>query len=149
LKDSLEQERSKLAGLKAELAEERAEMRSLREKFAAGETGSGALKQQLHSEEQRVAELMERKAEDEGANQRLKNDIDSLKQEVKTANERQATLKEHLDRRGEKAKHLSERLFHHHDRIIRMLEQFGYSLSRQDDVLVIQRASKVNAGQPI
>ena len=133
LRENLEHERSKISALRAELATERAEMHSLREKFAAGETGSDALRQQLKSEEQKVAELMDRKAEDEGALQRLKHEIEDLQREARTAADKQEKLRRHFDKRGERAKQLSERLFHHHDRTIRMLEQFGYSVSRQDD----------------
>ncbi|KAK5260769.1 oligomeric, coiled-coil, peripheral membrane protein [Exophiala xenobiotica] len=128
LGEDLRQERSKVSALRSELTGERAEMDNLREKFAAGETGSDALKQQLKSEEEKVAELMDRKTDDENAIQ-----------------QRQEKLKKHFDKRGEVAKQLSERLFHYHDRIVRMLEQIGYSVSRQDDGLLIQRASKVNA----
>lgn len=148
-RENLDQERSKISALRSELATERAEMHSLREKFAAGETGSDALRQQLQSEEQKVADLMESKAGDESSIQKLKYEVENLTQDLSTLNERQDRLKKHLDKRGEKAKQLSERLFHHHDRIIRMLEQFGYSVSRQDDTLVIQRASKVNASSAI
>ncbi|KAL2436265.1 Autophagy-related protein 11 [Exophiala dermatitidis] len=145
LRESLDQERSKMSGLRTELASERAEIHSLREKFAAGETGSDALRQQLQSEAQKVVELLDLKAEDEAKIQHLKHEIEELRRESSTAAEKQDTLKRHLDSRGEKAKQLSERLFHHHDRIVRMLEQFGYMVSKQDDTLIILRASKVNA----
>ncbi|KAK7890817.1 oligomeric, coiled-coil, peripheral membrane protein [Exophiala xenobiotica] len=145
LGEDLRQERSKVSALRSELTGERAEMDNFREKFAAGETGSDALKQQLKSEEEKVAELMDRKTDDENAIQRLKHEIESIKHDSQTATERQEKLKKHFDKRGEVAKQLSERLFHYHDRIVRMLEQIGYSVSRQDDGLLIQRASKVNA----
>ncbi|KAK4939106.1 oligomeric, coiled-coil, peripheral membrane protein [Elasticomyces elasticus] len=145
LREDLSQERNKASALRSELAGERAEMHSLREKFAAGETGSDALRQQLKSEEQKVAELTDRKANDEGLIQRLKHEIQDLSHEAQMATERQEKVKNHFDQRGEKSKQLSERLFHYHDRIIRMLEQFGYSISRQEENLLIQRASKVNA----
>lgn len=146
-RESLEQERAKISALRSELAGERTEMHSLREKFAAGETGSDALRQQLKSEEGKVAELMDRKAQDEGIIQHLKHEIEVLNRDATTTAEKQEKLRRHFDKRGERAKQLSERLFHHHDRIIRMLEQFGYSVSRQEDspTLIVQRASKVNA----
>ncbi|KAJ9610197.1 oligomeric, coiled-coil, peripheral membrane protein [Cladophialophora chaetospira] len=146
-RESLEQERNKISALRSELAGERTEMHSLREKFAAGETGSDALRQQLKSEEAKVAGLMDGKAEDEGTIQRLKHEIEDLNAQASATAEKQEKLRRHFDKRGERAKQLSERLFHHHDRTIRMLEQFGYSVSRAEDTpaLTIQRASKVNA----
>ncbi|KAK6373554.1 oligomeric, coiled-coil, peripheral membrane protein [Exophiala oligosperma] len=145
LQEDLKQEKSKVSMLRTELAGERMEMDNLRQKFAAGETGSDALKQQLKSEEQKVADLMDHKADHESAIQHLKHEIENHMHEMQAATERQEKLKKHFDKRGEKAKQLSERLFHYHDRVVRMLEQFGYSISRQDDEMVIQRASKANA----
>ena len=46
---------------------------------------------------------------------------------------------------GARAKELSDLLINYNDRIIRMLTQFGFSISRTGDSLVIQRASKVGA----
>ena len=146
-RESLEQERNKVSALRAELASERTEMHAIREKFAAGETGSDALRQQLNSEESKVAEMLERKTEDEGMIQRLKHEVENANREAAATAEKQEKLRKHFDKRGDRAKQLSEKLFHHHDRTIRMLEQFGYSVSRVEDTpgLTIQRASKVNA----
>jgi autophagy-related protein 11 len=146
-RENLEQERNKLSALRSELAGERTEMHALREKFAAGETGSDALRQQLKSEEAKVAEMMDRKAEDASLIQRLKHEIEDFTRDAAANAEKQEKLKRHFDRRGERAKQLSEKLFHQHDRIIRMLEQCGYLVSRTEDTptLSIQRASKVNA----
>ncbi|ETN41240.1 uncharacterized protein HMPREF1541_03175 [Cyphellophora europaea CBS 101466] len=145
LNDSLEHERSKVKAARSEASDGQAELDSLRTKLAAGETGSDALRERLIEEEKQVAELQELKYDNESTIKGLKNEIETLTNDGKTAAEQLDVLKKKLKSRGDKAKMLSERLFQHNDRIIRMLEQFGFSVSRQDDVLVIQRASKASA----
>ena len=145
LAEGLEHERSKLKAAKAEAADGQSELSNLRAKLAAGETGSGALRARLSDEERKVAELHELKLENERNVQSLRNELESSTKKAQATDSRIQTLDAKLKRRGDKARQLSERLFQHNDRIMRMLEQFGYSISRQDDALVIQRASKANA----
>ena len=145
LAETLEYERSKLKATKAEVTDSQSELGNLRAKLAAGETGSDALRERLSDEERKVAELHELKFENEGTIQSLKNEVEQATNQAQDAESRNEILKGKLKSRGEKARQLSERLFQHNDRIIRMLEQFGYSVSRNEDALVIQRASKVSA----
>lgn len=145
LAEALDHEKSKVKAAKAEVADGLSELSGLRTKLAAGETGSDALREKLSDEERKVAELHELKFENESTIQSLKNEIETLSREAQGTGVRFESLKGKLNSRGDKARQLSERLFQHNDRIIRMLEQFGYSISRQEDSLVIQRASKVSA----
>ena len=145
LRDALSRESGKLASVRAELSDEREELKSLRRKFAAGETGSEALRERLSEEEKKVAEYSERLAAADASASNSKQEIDSLKQRLQSLTNEEQKWKSRLETRGSRARDLSERLFQHHDRLIRMLEQLGYSVTKQDERLVIQRASKVNA----
>jgi autophagy-related protein 11 len=145
LRDALSRESGKLASVRAELSDEREELKSLRKKFAAGETGSEALRERLSEEEKKVAEYSERLAAADASASNSKQEIDSLKQRLQSLTDEEQKWKSRLEARGSRARELSERLFQHHDRLIRMLEQLGYSVTKQDERLVIQRASKVNA----
>ncbi|KAI9875785.1 MAG: oligomeric, coiled-coil, peripheral membrane protein, partial [Watsoniomyces obsoletus] len=145
LTETSEYERTKLRAAKSELADCQSELSNLRIKLTAGETGSDALRERLSEEESKVAKLHELQYEHESTIQSLKNDIETRTKDSESSARRLENLIEKLNRRGDKAKELSQRLYQHNDRIIRMLEQFGYSISRQDDALTIQRASKVTA----
>jgi autophagy-related protein 11 len=145
LGDALSRESGKLASVRAELNDERDELKSLRSKFAAGETGSEALRERLIEEENKAAEFSERLATADANSRNNKQELDGLKQRLQSLTNAEQKWKSRLEARGSRAKDLSERLFQHNDRMIRMLEQLGYSVTRQDDRLVIQRASKVNA----
>lgn len=143
--EELLQERNKLVAVRSELTDEQTELRKLREKFAAGETGSGALRARLADEEKRVAALLESNGDKAAQVEGLRREVGVLSEKSKAADTIMQTLRSHLDSRSRKTKALSERLFQHNDRIIRMLESFGYSVARQEESLLIQRASKVNA----
>jgi autophagy-related protein 11 len=145
IREALAQERSKVHSLRSELLDEQNELKNLRSKFAAGETGSEALKERVANEEQKVAELAEKLAVAASNVQSLEQEISMWKERVQNMTAVETQLRSKLGARGAKAKDLSQRIFSYNDRLIRILEQFGFSVTRQDDKLVIQRASKVNA----
>jgi autophagy-related protein 11 len=145
LRQTVEHERSKLKAAREEVDDAHGELDAIRSKLAAGETGSDALRQRLNEEEQKVSMLQGLKHDNESTIQSLRQETGSLELDNKATAERLEILKRKLDARGDKARELSERLHQHNDRVIRMLEQFGFSVSRQDDTLLIQRASKVSA----
>jgi autophagy-related protein 11 len=120
-------------------------LNNLRAKFAAGETGSEALKERVSEEERKVAELTEKLAVADANTESFEQEILIWKDKVQSLTAEAKQWKDRLDVRGVRAKDLSQRLLAQNDRVIRMLEQMGYSVIRQDDQLVIQRASKVNA----
>ena len=144
-RESLSQEQSRLASLRTQLEDEEAELRNLRSKFAAGETGSEALKERVANEEQQVANLTEQLAIAESHKTSFEEEIALWKGKLETMSAEENKLRSKLQARGTRAKDMSKRLFAHNDRMVRMLEQLGFSISRQDDHLVFQRASKVNA----
>jgi autophagy-related protein 11 len=145
IREALAQERSKVHSLRSELVDEQSELKNLRSKFAAGETGSEALKERVANEEQKVAELAEKLAVAASNVQSFEQEISTWKEKVELMTAMETQLRSKLKARGAKAKDLSQRIFSYNDRLIRILEQFGFSVIRQDDKLVIQRASKVNA----
>ncbi|KAK5106614.1 oligomeric, coiled-coil, peripheral membrane protein [Lithohypha guttulata] len=133
--------------LRSELNGERRQVEQLQARFAAGETGSDALRARLSEEEKKVVELTEAKDKSDVQVENLQQTLDTLREDVTDLNQAAEALRDRLEGRRRKAKDLSERLFQHNDRMIRMLENFGYSVSREGAGLVIQRASKVNASQ--
>jgi autophagy-related protein 11 len=145
IREALAQERGKLVSLRNELADAQAELKNLRAKFAAGETGSEALKERVSEEERKVADLTEKLAVADSNTQTLEQETSIWKDKVQSLTVEAKQWKDRLDVRGVRAKDLSQRLLSHNDRMIRMLEQMGYSVTRQDNQLVIQRASKVTA----
>lgn len=145
IREALAQEESKVYSLRSELMDEQSELKNLRSKFAAGETGSEALKERVASEEQKVAGLAEKLAVAISNIQSFEHEISTWREKVQNMTTTETQLRSKLKSRGAKAKDLSQRIFSYNDRLIRILEQLGFSVTRQDDKLVIQRASKVSA----
>ena len=143
--ESLQEEKSKLGSLRAELASEQEELQKLREKIDAGETGSNELRDRLSEEQVRASQLRETLAAAEANAKSFEHEIQTWKEKLHKAAEFEKQLKSHLDGRGRRSTELSRRLYAQNDRMIRVMEQMGYSITRQDDQLVIQRASKVNS----
>lgn len=131
--------------MRNEFADAQSELRNLRAKFAAGETGSEALKERVSQEERKVAELIEKIAVADSNTKSFEQEIAIWKDKVQNLAVEAKQWKDRLDIRGVRAKDLSQRLLSQNNRVIRILEQMGYSVTRQEDQLVIQRASKVNA----
>lgn len=145
LREALAQEQNKLSNLESAHANTQTELEHLRSKFAAGETGSEALKDRVADEERRVGELSEKVAVAEGKASSLEQELATWKGKVRALSDTEQQVKARLDERGGRAKDLSQRLLSHHDRIIRILEQIGYTITRQEDNVVIQRASRTGS----
>jgi len=145
--ESLRQAQHTLDAVRKELADEKAQLEKLEAKFAAGETGSGALKARLAEEEKRVEELTHAKDKSEVQVEVLQQNLKRLRDDIDKHDEAQVALRTRFEAREKKARDLSERLFQQNDRMIRMLENFGWSISKENNSLVIQRMSKINASQ--
>ncbi|KAK5950443.1 oligomeric, coiled-coil, peripheral membrane protein [Knufia fluminis] len=145
--EQLRQVQHTLETVRKEFEEEKAQVEKLEAKFAAGETGSDALKARLLEEERHVEELTHAKDKSEVQVEVLQQNLRSLREDVDKFEQAQEKLRMRLSAREKKAKALSERLFQHYDRMIRMLENFGWSISKENNSLAIQRTSRINASQ--
>jgi autophagy-related protein 11 len=143
LRETLAQERSKILTLRSELEDGHNQLESLRSKFAAGETGSEALKERVAEEEHKVASLSEKLAVAESHSKSLEEELSNWQSKVQGMSESEQQLKSRMDARGVRAKDLSQRLYTQNDRMMRVLEKLGYTITREDDAMVIQRTSKV------
>ncbi|QSS52724.1 autophagy-related protein 11 [Histoplasma capsulatum var. duboisii H88] len=139
LQATLSEEALRLSAVRTELEDEREQLNILRSKFSAGETGSEALKERVAEEERKVAALREKLVVAESHAQGFEDEIRTWQMKVKT-----------LEENGERntkaiwAKELSEKLFSHVGQLSRILQQLGFTIIRQDNKMVIYRASKVN-----
>lgn len=144
---SLREQRQMIDTLQAELATEKVQIEQLRAQSAAGETGSDALRNRLSEEEKKVEQLTISKDQSEVKNGGLQRDIDHLTTELESTKMVEHELRTRMQDRAQRARNLSERLVQHNDRMIRMLESFGYAVTRENEKLDVQRASKLNASQ--
>lgn len=152
LEDEMSQVREQAAGEEAkatsiasQLAEEQEQLRSLRSKFADGETGSEVLRQRVAEEETRAGRLSSELAEAQSHINSLDVELMRLQKKHKAYHTSAETSAERLEKRAERARDISQKLYAQHARLSRLLERLGLAISYQDGAMVIERASKVNA----
>lgn len=143
--EKLATEEAKAKSLEEQLIQEQEEVRSLRSKFAEGETGSEVLRQRANDQEERAGKLSSELAE-------AKSHVNSLDIELMRLNKKHeqhaiiaSTSSERLEKRAERAKEVSQRLYSQNLRLSRLLERLGLVVSYQSDTMVIERASKLAA----
>ncbi|OAX80186.1 hypothetical protein ACJ72_05483 [Emergomyces africanus] len=144
LQTMLSEETLKLSAVRTELEDERKQLRTLRSKFSAGETGSEVLRERVAEEERKVTTLTEKLAIAESRAQGFEDEILTWKRKVEGLEAIGEHNNSRLNTKAVWAKELSERLFSHVDQLNRILQQLGFTVIRQDNNLVIHRASKVN-----
>lgn len=134
------------SSLQAELQDARSQLKSLREKFAEGETGSEALRQRLENQAAKAAKSAADLVE-------VKNEVERLKHELSVANSRQSERNQEtsavhgrLQSRSIKDLELSRRLAGNINELARLLEALGLCvLEREDGTMSIQRTSKLTS----
>ncbi|KAJ0426064.1 autophagy-related protein 11-domain-containing protein [Aspergillus carlsbadensis] len=143
--ESLEQEKLKLASLESELNGERERLFELESKLAAGETGAGALREHVAEEEQKLTNMSHQLAEVEARARRSEEEVMQWKKRAESLSEsdRQATSKSKVY--TTRSEEVSNQLFAQVEKLEHMLEQLGFTVTRQDGEIVVQRSSKVNA----
>lgn len=145
IRDELDQEKSKLSTVKAEQEDERKQLRELRSKFAAGETGSGALRERVAEEERKVATLSEKLAAVDTHTHNYQDELLVWKRKVESLKETEQRVNNRLEARGSRARDISQKLFTQVERLSRILEQLGFIIVWQDGNMAVQRASKVSS----
>ena len=143
--DTKDAEEAKSRSLEQQLAEEQEQLRILRSKFAEGETGSEVLRQRVAHEEARAGNLASDLAEAKSHINSLDVELTRLQRKHQSYNSSTEALAERLEKRAERSKELSQRLYSQNARLGRLLERLGLAVSYQDDAMVIERASKMGA----
>ena len=143
--ERLSTEEARAVSLEQQLGQEQEQLRMLRNKFAEGETGSEVLRQRVTDEEARAGKLSADLAEANSHINSLDVELMRLQKKHKAYHATAEASSERLDKRAEHAKDLSQRLFAQNSRLTRLLERLGLAISYQDDVMVVERASKMGA----
>lgn len=143
--ERLSSEEAKAASLEQQLGQEQEQLRILRTKFADGETGSEVLRQRVADEEARAGKLSSDLAEANSHINSLDVELMRLQKKHKAYHTTAEASAERLEKKAERAKDVSQRLFAQNSRLSRLLERLGLAISYQDGEMTIERASKMGA----
>ena len=144
LQERLSSEEARAKSLEQQLNQEQEQLRILRSKFAEGETGSDVLRQRAAEEEARAGKLSSDLAEANSHINSLDVELMRLQKKHKAYHDTAEASSERLHKQAEHAKEVSQRLYAQHSRLTRLLERLGLAVSYQDDIMVIERASKLD-----
>ena len=128
--------------LQRELNDERHELGRLRSKFAAGETGSEALRSRVAEEEKKVEELSTKLGAANVHVQQRDIELTSKTSEIEFLEKARSNIESHLKSRARRAEELSGMLFNHTDRLSRLLEHIGFTVTKQEDGMVVQKTPR-------
>ena len=127
-----------LEGRLQELAHLHAQM----EDRATSPDVADALKGQLASEEQKVENLQFELAMAKSAADQSEKELSGLREQIESLQSLSYASSNRLQRKSERAGQVTLHLFTQVDRMTRVLENIGYSVSRQDGEMVIQRVPR-------
>jgi autophagy-related protein 11 len=142
LREQLDIEKAKAVSIKAKLEEQHGHLEDLRTKFAEGETGSEALRQRVSEEESQVEKLSTQLAESKSHAISLDVALMALQKQISKDSETDASR---LQNTASRAKEVSRRLYGVHERLLRLLEAFGFLVSYEGETMLLQRASRASA----
>ncbi|KAK6395571.1 hypothetical protein LTR65_010589 [Meristemomyces frigidus] len=143
--ETLAAEQAKVQSLQQQLRDEEQQLCDLRSKFAEGETGSEVLRQRIAEEEAEVGRLSSEFAEAQSHINSMDVELMRLQKKHEAYHTTAEAATERLEKRAERAKDVSQRLYTQNARLGRLLERLGLAMTYIDDSMVIDRASKMGA----
>ena len=129
---------AKADALVKELAKEHETLKSLR----AQVPGSDVIKAQLAEAEHRVEDLSLQLANNQTLNRELDRDIRQHLASIESLETMKGATDTRLLARGARSAEVSLLLYLQTDRLTRLLEHIGFSISREDDAMVVQRVAR-------
>jgi autophagy-related protein 11 len=145
LREALSEEKAKTLAIRSELEDERLQLSKLRAKLADGETGSFALKERLVETEGKVTHLSEELYIFKTRSKALEEELESARRRVSNMQAASEDTASRLESRTARAKDLTQRLYAQNDRLNRLLESLGFTITRRDDSMIIQRISRTGS----
>ena len=145
LREELEQVTSQHATLQTQLDTSRQEQQELETRMAAGSSDAESLRARLGGEEQKNGELLTKVHEMEGDILNLQTNLEEKRSELASLEGSYVRLNSTRDAQAARAIEISTRLFVQNTTIQHLLEQVGFSVTKQDDNTVIQKVSSRTA----
>ncbi|ROV91766.1 hypothetical protein VSDG_06480 [Cytospora chrysosperma] len=139
LRETLSEEKARVTALESELGEARKQLNNLRSRIADGETGSESLRMKLEDEEKKITTITEDLALKQSQVGSLEEELRLFRDKLEQSQSKLCTITERFMARTEHTKDLTQKLYTQNDRLRRLLERLGFSITRHDGSMVIQR----------
>ncbi|CAJ2513133.1 Uu.00g012520.m01.CDS01 [Anthostomella pinea] len=139
LRETLDKAKARCSTLEAEVNDGRDQLNQLRFEMTEGVTGSETLREKLEDEEKRLAELTEHLASKQSQVGSLEEEVRMSQEKLESTESSFAALKSRFEDRNGRTKDLTQRLYTHNERLVRLLERLGFSVTRKEGSMVIQK----------
>ena len=147
LRNDAASENATKKSLSEELDDARQQLKTLRAKFAEGETGSEVLQHRLSEQASRASALATELAQSKSHVNSLDVELSSLQRRHKSLVASSTDNLNILEQRSQKARELTHRLISCYQELARLLGSLGLSMYQRDGTMVIQRSSKAISAQ--
>ncbi len=145
LTEELTTRQTECTNLQSQVDRERHDHDELKVKFASGTTNSEALRSRLTDGEHTIAKLSAKLSEHETQTAALETRVKEKEADVEALKESYNILKVVRDAQASRAVDISNRLHIQNATLERLLEQIGFTVTRQDDTMVVQKAQKATS----
>ncbi|CAN8099032.1 unnamed protein product [Discula destructiva] len=142
LRESLGEETARVGALESELDESRKQLSDLRFKISDGETGSDSLRKKLEEEEKKITVMAESLASKQSQVGSLEEELRLFKDKLGESRDKLGILKDRFVSRTEQTKDLTQKLYTQNDRLCRLLERMGFSITRKDGSMTMQKVPR-------
>jgi len=138
----LESERVRSEGLGTELSEAKQQLGQLQVRIADGETGSESLRKTLEEREEKLAALQQEFASKQSEVGRAEEELHLFKERLQESQAKIGNLTRRAEARAERAKNLTQRIYTQNDRLCRLLEKLGFSVTREGSTMTVQKVPR-------
>lgn len=142
LRETLGEETARIGALEGELGESRKQLSDLRAKISDGETGSESLRKKLEEGEKKITIMIEDLASKQSHVGSLEEELRLFKDKLEESQAKLGVLTDRFVSRTEHTKDLTQKLYTQNDRLCRLLERLGFSISRKDGSMTIQKVPR-------
>ncbi|MBE3046023.1 hypothetical protein IMZ48_26485, partial [Candidatus Bathyarchaeota archaeon] len=139
LKVALGEEKTRSQALDAEIDNEKQQLAGLRAQITDGETGSESLRKRAGEQDEKIAALHRELASKKSEIGRVEEELYGFKERFQEGESRSALVSRHMDSRAERAKDLSQRIYSQNDRLCRLLEKLGFSVSCEGSSMTVHK----------
>ena len=149
VREELAEHRARYNSLQTELDDERRELQDLRSRIASGDTGSELLKARIMEEENKAHHLTTELASSNARGELLETTLEEKTRLIESMQILQTTTDSRNEMRARRAQELSTRLFSQADRLTRLLEQVGFTVTKGEDGMTVQRTPKTTSASTL
>lgn len=142
LRESLAEQRTRFESLRGELDNERRQHQELQSESKTTKTSFELLQETLGEREHRVANLLGEIATLRKQVQELEGGLAGGQSQLEDLRKVYEDSKGHSEARASRSENISTRLYTQKASLSRLLEQIGFSVTKQDDTMVIQKVSR-------